>query len=148
GLLSDCLSVVWEKNGYRSLDAGNEPADQLGELAPVERLAEAIVAADLQALQTIVVGRVRTQGQDWTGVPTTSELPGRLKTVNDRHLQVHEDQVERISRGVRSQGQVGSVTAVRDPDHFQAQIAKLLREDLQQIAIVLGQQDARMHGLR
>ena len=73
---------------------GQVLADQRGELIPVEGLAEAIVAAHLQAILAVIIGRMGAQGQDWTGESALANPAGCFITVNDGHLQIHQDQVE------------------------------------------------------
>lgn len=118
-------------------------ADQRSELIPVQGLTETIVTAHFQALRAVVISRMGAQGQDGTGESTIANPAGCFITINDGHLQIHQNQVEGIRPPVSGQSQIDRITAVGDPDDLQSQEGELTRKHLLQVAIIFGQQHAR-----
>src|SRR5271166_3512661 len=139
---SFAFAIVGNEDRSRDVAAGDEPPDQIGELNPVDGFADAIVTAHFDAIQAVIVARVCAEGQDWTAETTIADPASRLVTIDDRHLQVHQDQVEGIPSLVSGQGQIHGITTIADPDDFQPEQGELPRENLLQIEIILGHQDA------
>ena len=73
--------------------------DCLNQACAIDRLGQMAVAARGQATLGIALHGVGRQGQDRTGVAAVAQGARRLVAVHFRHVDVHEDHVERLSPG-------------------------------------------------
>ena len=77
-------------------------ADQCSQLAPVDRLPQAIRAAHFQAILAVIIGRMGAQSQDGTDESAVANSTRGFIAINDGHFQIHQDQPEGFpSRGER-----------------------------------------------
>ena len=58
------------------------------------------------------------QRQNWTEESAVADLAGCFVTVDEGHLQIHQDKLEGIPRLVSGKGQINSISAVGDPDNL------------------------------
>ncbi len=76
--------------------------------------------------------------QDWAAIAASADPASCVITVDDRHFQVHQNQVEGIPRLASGQSQIHGVTPIAYPDDFEAEQVELPGENRLEIGVILG----------
>ena len=116
------------------------PRHQGNQLLSIDRFGRVIVAAGLKALVPVGTHGVRGQCENGTGVACLAQLAGRTVSIEDRHLHVHQDHIERIVLVAGCQGKIEGNLSVRRNFNDRS---GLLQEKLNQplvVGTVFGQQ--------
>ena len=112
------------------------------ELGHIDGFGSVFITADAEAALAILGHGVGSEGDDWTRIGGLSEFSGGGVAVHDRHLHVHEDDIEGVAGAGGVHGDIDGLAAVFRGGHFAAGIAEMEHDDFAVFQAIFGEEDA------